>query len=457
MDLIAPLARYLIEPIVAYREGSDHLSILSELERSQYASPEEIEQIRLERLKRLLNHAQQNSPFYAKRFAEHDFDPSQVTSLSDLTKLPVIRKADIQRHAADMKATNMAGSILPNQTGGSTGAPLKFFVNRERTFSQKAATWRHDRWAGWDIGRKMGVLWGARVDFDKKVSIKDRLRTCLADRRLILDTSNITPQILADFTEALRSYRPPTYLAYANSMYLFARYLKENNIRDYHRPQGIITSAELLTDPQRALIEEVFECRVFNRYGCRETSIIASECSEHNGLHINAEQVYVEFVRDSGVASKAQPGNIVITDLLNYGMPIIRYQIEDMGFAQDQSCPCGRGLPLMQMAGGRVTDFLITPEGKVISGASMTIYFIATVPGITQAQIIQKQKDHLILKVIKNEKFDNNSLKILKHKVAEFFGPNMKYDLESVDRIPSTASGKHLFSICELDPMQFLC
>ncbi len=457
MDLIAPLAKYLLEPIIAYREGSNHLRVLSELERSQYASPEEIEQVRLERLKRLLNHAKQNTLFYAKRFAEHEFDPSQVTNLKDLAKLPVIRKADIQQHAADMKATNMPGRILPNQTGGSTGAPLRFFVNRERTFSQKAATWRHDRWAGWDIGRKMGVLWGNRVDFEHKVSIKDRLRTFLADRRLILDTSSITPQILADFTEALRSYRPPTYLAYANSIYLFARYLKENNIRDYHRPQGIITSAELLTGSQRALIEEVFDCRVFNRYGCRETSIIASECSEHNGLHINAEQVYIEFVTQDGVANKSRPGKIVITDLLNYGMPLIRYQIEDMGYATNQSCPCGRGLPLMQMAGGRVTDFLITPAGKVISGASMTIYFIATVPGITQAQIVQKQKDHLILKVIKNEKFDDNSLKILEQKVIEFFGPEMKYDLESVDCIPSTASGKHLFSICELDPIQFLC
>jgi len=344
---------------------------------------------------------------------------------------------------------------VPNQTGGSTGAPLRFFLDRQRLFSRKAATIRHDRWSGWDIGQKMGVLWGNRVDFAPKKSLKQRLVTKLTDRRLMLDTSDITPKVLAEFAEALRRFRPPIYLAYANSIYLYARYLKEKG-GDYHRPNAIITSAELLTEPQREVIESVFECRVFDRYGCRETSMIASECPAHDGLHINAEQILVEFEYADGDDSGDRPGSIVLTDLLNYGMPLIRYRIEDMGRPVTGTCSCGRTLPRMHLSGGRVTDFLVTPEGTVISGASMTIYFVATVPGIAQAQIVQKRIDHLVLRLVRSETFDEASQRVLAEKVAEFFGTRMTFDLEFVDRIASTASGKHRFSISDIDPMEYL-
>jgi phenylacetate-CoA ligase len=456
MDIYAPFVRHIMEPMIAWREGSSHFRTLAKLEASQYWSLDQIHELQLERLRTLLLHAQRNCPFYAQRFAESGFDPARLARLEDLKTLPPITKTDIQRHAGEMTAGNIAADhLVTNQTGGSTGAPLRFLHNRECLFSRKAATIRHDRWAGWDIGQKMGVLWGNRVDFSAPKSLKQRVLTYLVDRRLILDTSNITGDILAEFSRALNKYRPPVYLAYANAAYLFARYLKEKG-GDFHRPNAIITSAELLADEQRRLIEDVFACKVFDRYGCRETSVVASECSHHDGLHVNAEHLLLEVVYATGGPQAGQPGRIVITDLLNFGMPLIRYQIEDMGVPLAGACPCGRGLPRLRMAGGRVTDFLITPEGKVISGAALTIYFVATVPGIAQAQLIQKAKESLVLKVVRGPAFGPESERLIRAKVLDFFGPKMHYAIEFVETIAPTASGKHRFSICELDPMEYL-
>jgi len=449
--LISFFAKHIFFSLRVWRENSTLLEHLKAFEQSQYLSPDKIRVMQFERLRSLLKHASANCPFYTRRFNEAGFNPKKMQSLDDLYKLPVLTKKDIQRYATDMKATNLDPTdILPDQTGGSTGSPLHFFLNQDRVFSRNAAAIRHDRWTGWDIGMKSAYLWGHRGDI-RTGGLKARLNQILVDRRLILDTSNITTDKLAQFDTTLQKYRPYVYVAYANSIYLFARYLESRNSTAHHRPQAIITSAEVLDPTQRELIEKVFECKVYNRYGCRETSIIASECDRHTGMHICAEALYVEILTKNGPAKRNELGKIVITDLLNYGMPFIRYQIEDIGFPIAETCSCGRGLPLLDISGGRTTDFLITPDGIIVSGASLTIFLIANTPGIAQAQLIQHTKDEIIFKIVKKEGFGDNSIKFLQQEFPKFFGNKMKYHLEFVDHIPVEASGKYRFSISHID------
>jgi phenylacetate-CoA ligase len=134
---------------------------------------------------------------------------------------------------------------------------------------------------------------------------------------------------------------------------MFARFVRDEGIGGI-RPKGIISSAEVLTPENRELIETTFGCRVFDRYGCREVSVIASECGEHQGLHINADNLLVETVTDQGPV-RGEDGEVLITDLRNFAMPLIRYRIKDVGRLLPQACGCGRGLPLMRISGGRTS------------------------------------------------------------------------------------------------------
>jgi phenylacetate-CoA ligase len=453
IDLMRPLTKFFFFPLDAYRRGSKVPRHLRELEKSQFYSPERVAELQLERLKRLLMHAFRNCPFYTRRFNEAGFDPSRVHTPEDLRSLPVLTKRDIQNNLEQLTATNFSPYDLePYMTGGSTGQPLNFFINQDRVYSRNAAALRHDRWTSWDIGHKVAYLWGHHGDLSMAGQFKSRIRNFILDRSLILDTTSFTTLKLAQFRKDLLKFRPLIYVGYANSVYLYARFLKETATAEYHRPKAIITSAEMLDPEQRRIIEGVFDCKVFDRYGSRETSIIASECDRHTGLHVCAETIYLEIIADGQPARPGQLGKIIITDLLNYGMPFIRYQIEDIGKPSErQSCSCGRGLPLIDMAAGRITDFMVTPEGKIISGPSMAHSLIANTPGLTQAQLIQEKKDELIMRVVRGEKFSEESVRFLEQEVPRFFGPTVKLRLEYVESITPEASGKYRLSISKLD------
>jgi phenylacetate-CoA ligase len=191
----------------------------------------------------------------------------------------------------------------------------------------------------------------------------------------------------------------------------------------------------------------VFGKILFDRYGCEELSVIASECDAHDGLHVCAEGLYVEVLD----ADEQYPGRLIITDLWNSGMPFIRYEIGDMATLKTAKCGCGRGLPRLGRVLGRTADVLYTPEGKAISGISILDTFTIHVPGFKQVQVVQDMIDHLTFNVVRDGKtFTADSERIFGSRVVEFFGSRMRYDLNYLDKIPQTERGKYRFSICNI-------
>lgn len=452
MDVHGSVIKYVTYPLWLMKNNKYRvLSYLKEYESKQYDAISTIREEQLISLKKMVCHAYDTCSFYRDRMDQHGIKPKDIHDFSDYLKIPMLTKQDIQENLQALTSTKyVQQELVANRTGGSTGSPLRYYHDRERTLTLQATAMLHFRWAGLEIGDKMGIIWGNRRDMSTANSIKAKIRDYFTVRSKILDSSSITEESLRAFAEELRIFKPKVIQAYANSMYLFAEYCRQMNIRDI-RPFSIVTSAEVLHPHERKLIEEVFECKVFDFYGCREVSTIASECEKHTGLHLNATTLYVEFVNDAGqLVENGCQGNIVITDLLNYGMPFIRYKIEDIGALTNTTCSCGRGLPLMEMIAGRTTDFIKTPDGRKVSGSALTIYLIAAVPGIRQAQIVQDQVDHLIFNVAADPEFKISGLNILKDKVAELFGKSMRYDIQYVNNVPKEASGKYRFSISKI-------
>jgi len=147
----------------------------------------------------------------------------------------------------------------------------------------------------------------------------------------------------------------------------------------------------VLHPSERRTIEAVFGVRVYDRYGCEEVSLIASECGEHRGLHMNTDSLHVELLADGRRVPPGSEGAVVVTDLRNRAMPLIRYRIEDVAVASEESCPCGRTYPLLARVAGRVADYLVTCNGKLISGISLTENFATLIPGVQQVQVVQTQ------------------------------------------------------------------
>jgi phenylacetate-CoA ligase len=188
----------------------------------------------------------------------------------------------------------------------------------------------------------------------------------------------------------------------------------------------------------------VFGCRVFNRYGCREVSVIASECPAHRGLHTMAEGLYVEIERSGQQAG--QLGSVLITDLLNYAMPLIRYRIGDVGAWLDGACPCGRGLPRLARVAGRVTDFLVGSDGRLVSGIFLATYVVGKRPSLGQVQIHQESAGQVLFRIQRGPSFRHGEdLDYLRQAARRYLGDAAVVDCEFVDELTAEPSGKFLF------------
>ncbi|MFC1809702.1 phenylacetate--CoA ligase family protein [Candidatus Omnitrophota bacterium] len=423
------------------------MKYLKDLEESQFYSSADISSLQRLRLKSILIHAYQNVPYYQQAFDCAGIKVAGIETFPDFLSIPVLTKKNIQENLNKLVAKDLdKKTLIKDKTGGSTASPINFFYDVDRLDWRKAATTRHDKWAGFDIGIKHAILWGARSDFSGLKKLRNKIYKFLTTKQYVLDASSIDNETLKKFTRDLMLYKPKVLLAYARTLSFYARYLEENKITP-PSPNSIITSAELLTDEDRFLIEEVFKTKIYNRYGCREFAVLASEC-EYGNMHINDECYYLEFLRSDGTLCKfGEEGEIVITDLFNTSMPMIRYKIGDTGMMVDGECKCGRGLRIMKMISGRVTDFLISSSGKYVSGVAVATYIITNIEGINQVQFIQNDINSVDVLVVGNSLFDETkTLFELEVNIKKFL-EDTHIIIKIVDAIPLTESGKMQFCI----------
>ena len=446
------IVRNIVFPAWVRRDHPAYKKFYTEFDRTQFLSKNELQLLQLNRLKSLLQHAKSNCPFYAQRMLQTGFDPDRLTNLEQLTMLPVLTKRDIQ----DYGSTMLAGGFrekdrLRNQTGGSTGSPLQFYVDRQRFDSRKASTLRHNLWAGIRPGDWQVYLWGSRLDEGRPTSVWGHLRNHLLYRTILLNTSKIADADWADLIHEIRSKKPTSMIAYTQSAVLFGRYLRAQGIRDI-QISSIVTTAEMLLPGQREFLEETFQGKVFNRYGCREVSVIASECEFHRGMHVNAEALLLEIVPDPKRPGRS--GRIVITDLLNYSMPLIRYEIGDVGqWAEDQQCSCGRSLPLLAEVQGRITDFLVLSDGRQISGPALTLV-ISDMADVRQVQFVQRAPDQILLRVVPGKDYGAWTEEGLRKRLSLYLGKAARLQIELTDSIASEISGKYRFVVHDPSPLE---
>jgi phenylacetate-CoA ligase len=400
--------------------------------------------IQLAKLKELLLKANSTNAFYRRAFMGCGFDPKGFRGFSDLAKLPVLGKEQIRNELVHHLSEGFErDKTVHKRTGGSTGVPIHIYMDFEAASFKKAAAERHDGWAKRAPGDSIGAVWG---DTDGPQPWRTRLRSALTDRAFYLDTLKFDQEHIEAFLARLVKIRPPVLMGHAHSVFRLAEYVRDHGISRISF-DGIITTAMVLTDVERKVIEEVFQSPVFNRYGCEELSIIASECEEHTGMHIFSEGLYLECLGDDS----SVPRKLIITDLANVAMPLIRYEIGDCGILATGQCPCGRGLPRLLEVSGRTADFLYNPDGVPIFGISILDTFVIHIPGFKQVQIVQDKYDHLVFYVVRDEACSEESLSLLRKNVREIFGSRMRYDVTFVDKVELTAGGKYRFSICTID------
>jgi phenylacetate-CoA ligase len=416
------------------------------LRKREYLTLEENLDLQFQNLLKLLTYAQKSSPFYRQRFAEAGLNADQIHEVADLKRIPPLTREDLRLHLGEIKSQEFRGEdLLPAATGGTTDTPVPIQRSRESLAWKSAVQWRFNSWAGMLPGDKVFYLWGARQDYSEHPSWRWRFYDRHLMRRVWAPTSLLNPEVFESHRKLLNELRPKVIYAYPTPLTLFCEFLREAG-RPFHRPFSAICTAEPLLAEQRVLIEEVLQCKVFEHYGSREFGMIAGECEKHNGMHLNPAAAFLEFIplQDSQMP---QLHEILVTDLLNYGMPLIRYRINDCVLLGRKECVCGRGYPLVQHVIGRTGDVFELPNGDRVPGVAFTNRVLKVCPGLAKTQIIQESLDEFRIRYVPGPDFSVDDLDMLRANLRRFVPESVRWNFEEVKEIPREASGKTRFCI----------
>jgi phenylacetate-CoA ligase len=431
------------------RNGSPFLRYWKELEATQYLSEDVLREKQWRRLTGMLRHVWENNDFYRSRFQDAGITPDLIRSPEDLRLIPILTKEEIRRNTPHMISRGFEQSeLLHFKTGGSTGKSLDIYLTEECSEQRNACARRHDRWTGWEVGEPIAACWG---NPHLPVTIREKLLGSLLSPFIYLDTMSVSEKTVRKFVSEWQRVKPTLLFGHAHSLYILAQYVRDLCITSI-KPRGILATSMMLMPHERAVIEEVFAVKVTDRYGCEEVSLFSSECEKNEGMHLNIEHLFIEFVKEDGCWAEAgEPGRIIVTDLMNQAMPFIRYQVEDIGVPTDRKCSCGRGLPLMDSVTGRAADFLVKRDGTKVAGVSLIENTLTRIPGIDQLQIIQESLDLIILNLVAGAGFGQVQESELTDYFNGLFGKGTKVQIIFKNTIEPERSGKYRFSVCKVD------
>jgi phenylacetate-CoA ligase len=405
-------------------------------------------------LARMLRHCRDQVPYYAGRLRELG-DPEQDPE-AVLAGMPVLTKQDIREHFDALKSSDLSRRRWTlNTSGGSTGEPARFIQDWEYNARSRALTHAFGKWVGHEIGEPVVRLWGSERDaLDGTLGWRARAFDALT-RTTFLNAFRMTPQAMRDFARKIRIDRPKLVIAYAQALYELAGFLEQEGIQA-PAVGAAITSAGTLHDFMRSRIERVFQCPVYNRYGSREVSLIASERPGIEGMWVAPWNTVVEIVDDDGQpVPPGMDGEILVTSLVNFAMPLVRYRIGDRGSLSPGSV---RGGQVLRRVLGRNVDAFRRRDGTIVDGEYFThlLYFRNWVE---KFQFIQIGHEQVVLRVVARtlaRDAHQPELDSIAAGVKAVLGPDATLQVEWVDEIPPPPSGKHSYTISKVLPPRSL-
>lgn len=414
-----------------------------QLKESEWLDAKEIERYQIEKLNRLVNHATTKVPHYRRVLNGLVADPG-LNRVSDLTKLPLLEKDYLRENLYfDLFADNHDKRVMHKiTTSGSTGTPLTIYADRFQLEVRFASTLRALEWTGWRFGDKQARLWHQKIGMSFSQVIKEKLDALLL-RRMFIPAFEISGGSIEAMISRVERFRPTLIDGYAESLNFLAGYLKERGALNF-KPVALMSSAQSLPDDSRKTIEGAVGARVFDKYGSREFSGIAYQCAESRDYHVVSESYIVELLVGGRSALPGEIGEVVITDLNNYSVPLIRYRIGDLAQAVDNSvpCPCGRQQPRIGQIQGRTQAIVYCTGDLWIPGTFFAHFFKDYSDVVSMFQIHQELKGEFTLRVVKAAGWTDSGMEVVMGALRQVIGQNTQVRISYVEVIPLLATGK---------------
>lgn len=424
----------------------------NDFQKSQWQPFEYLKNQQEMKLRKLIVFAYKNVPYYTKLLNRLNIKPSNIVTIKDLEKLPILTKQIIKKNWQDFIPKNINKlKYLSGSTSGSTGTPFKYRMLKEDYERGMALLYRGLGYGGYRLGDKVAIIAGSSLIPTTQSESKKKTQEFFLNWRHY-SAFEMSEENLFKYFYNINKWKPDFLRGYASSIYLFAKFIQDNNLKPEFQLKAIFTTAEKLFNKQRELIEQVFSVRIFDNYGLNDGGISAYECEKHNGIHIDMERAILETVDDVGRQVINQKGKILATSLYNYTLPFIRYDTGDLGIISESECTCGRNTLLLKEIVGRVSEFITTVSGLKIHGEFFSHIFYE-IDNVSQFQVIQNKPDEILIKIIPNSWQIKENIDISKIKNVIFKKDKMlkvKFQFAKLKDIESTKTGKYKFIVNNL-------
>ena len=446
----APIVGAVSPGLLLGRQFRRRLSFIKE---SQRWSAERARTYQLEELQRICRLAYDRAPFYRRRFDQLGFHPRDLTSLGDIISLPTIDRDTLRDHLLEMCAVPPDSPLADHaSTGGTSGRPVRFLIDKERSaieYAYLVASWRR---AGYELGMPLGVLRGraVRADADGFYHEYDPVL-----RHHYYSTFHMADDDVKRYLEHISSLESCFLHVYPSVAAALGRFVRRSGIRPPSNIRGIIAESEIVYADQRRMVEDVLGVKYFACYGHSEKCVLAAECEHSADYHVWPTYGYFELLDadDQPVTTPGERGEIVGTSFINTVMPFIRYRTGDFATYVGECCQaCGREHTIIRdIRGHRTQEVLIATDGSEIPWAALNMHD-DTFANVRQFQFFQDAPGRALLRLVPAEGFSaEHRRRILRNLVRKLDG-QIALQIQLTDSIPLSPNAKTVYVRQEISP-----
>jgi phenylacetate-CoA ligase len=428
------------------RRGGAFPRLLAEAEDRASWSDSDMQAYRDKRLRSFIEHVANTVPYYQRKFTEWSVAPSDIRTLEDLKRLPILTKRESQdNHQAMISDAVPPGKRIMAHTSGTTGGGLKFVTTRSALQERWAIWWRYRRWHGIHLDTWCAYFGGQSI-VPRSQESPPYWRYDYPGRRILFSGYHMAPYALGAYVEELRRRQPPWLHGYPSSLSLLGGYLIDTEEALGYSVRWVTTGAENLLPGQAELIERAFGVRPRQHYGTAEGAANFSECEKGN-LHVDEDFSAVEFLPNPD-----GPGlRVVGTAFLNPATTFLRYDVGDIVTLSEKGCPCGRPGRIVESIDGRKEDYVILDDGTRIGRLDHIFKDMVT---IRESQIVQRQPGAVIFRIVRGRGYGESDEEHLLQEARKRLGSNMDIRINYVDNLPRSDNGKLRFVISEIESAQ---
>ncbi len=386
------------------------------------------------KIEKILNFSFIHIPYYSELFSSNHISPVDIKCSEDLLKIPPLTKEIVQNNPDLLKNSNIK-KHYKRTTSGSQGTPLTFFKDRNTLACMDAVMYHVYGWHGIKIGEPQARFWG--MPMGRYEQIKSEIKDWSMNRKR-LSAFDLNIKAFEKYYSELKQFSPRYFYGYPSLIYEFAMFVKEfeKDIK-FLNMRGIIGTGEIILLRQKSEIEDIFNCRFLNEYGCTETGIIGFECRKGN-MHLMAYNIFMEVIKD-GKQVYDEEGEIYITELNTFTFPFIRYKIGDIGLISKSKCECGINLPLIKITKGRSDSYILTPSGAKVYDA---VFAYTLKKGVVSFKAVQTSLNNIDVYLKVNNMFSEELKRYYLETLKKKIDPQMNIIIKIVEVLPREPSGK---------------